>query len=164
MRNIAEDIQVKQTIKNVTNEFLTNINNEIEIEKISHQIQDDILRISATIDVPSTTVITEQQKNELSQILATTTEKSVNLDLNIVSISSVLIEKREQMTEQEISNEEMLQQKIKEYIGYYTGVIVIEFKLTPGPHPLIYLNLFGEDDTNKEKIEKNIEIVSKQVL
>lgn len=160
MREIANNINTKQKIENVTNEFLWNINKKIEIEKISYQIQDnETLRISATIDVPSTTPITEKQKNDLSKILALSTQKSVNLDLNIVNISSALIEKKE-----EISNDEKVQQKIEEYIKGYSGVTIIESKIAYNPTPLVYLNLFWEDENSKNNIEHDIDTISKETL
>lgn len=160
MKEITNNIKTKQTIENVTNEFLGNINKKIEIEKISYQTQDDdILRIRATIDVPSTTPITEQQKNDLSKILALSTEKSVNLDLNIVNISSALIEKKE-----EISNDEVFQKQIQEYIKTYTGITIIESKIAYNPAPLVYMNLFSEKESIKEKVENDIEVLSKETL
>jgi hypothetical protein len=160
MQKIANNMKTKQTIENVTNEFLDNINNKIEIEKISYQIQDNnILRISATIDVPNTTPITEQQKNDLSKILALSTEKSVNLDLNIVNISSVLIEKKE-----EINNDKKVQEKIEEYITTCTGITIIELKIAYNPNPLVYVNLFSENNNIKATIESNIEKISKEIL
>lgn len=160
MKSIADDINTKQKIEKVTDEFFWNINKKIEIEKISYQIQDnETLRINATIDVPSTTPITEKQKNDLSKILALSTQKSVNLDLNIVNISSALIEKKE-----EISNDEKVQQSIVEYIKAYTGMTIIESKIAYNPTPLVYLNIFWEHENIKEKIENDIEIISKEIL
>lgn len=160
MRNIADDIKTKQTIENVSNKFLANINKWIEIEKTSYQIQDnDTLRISTTIAVPSATPITEKHKNELSQILALATQKSVNLDINIVNVSSVLIEKKE-----EITKDQQLQRKIEEYIKTYTGITIIESKIAYNPAPLVYINLFSERENIKGKIENNTELLSKEIL
>ncbi len=159
MESITENLQIKQTIENTTKEFLADINKEIEIEKISHQIQgNDILRISATIDVPNTTPITETHKNELSQILALSTQKSINLDLNIVNISSVIIEKKE------LNKDEQAKQYIRNYLNTQTGITLIETKIAYNPTPLVYINLFSETEIIKEKIEKEIETMSKEIL
>jgi dihydroorotate dehydrogenase len=137
MRNIADDIETKQTIENVSDEFLANINEGIEIEKIAYQLQDNnTLRISTTIDVPSATPITEKHKNELSQMLALATEKSVSLDINIVNVSSVLIERKE-----EITKDKQLQEQIEAYVKENTGMIILESKIAYNPTPLVYLNL-----------------------
>lgn len=163
MKSIANDIVTRQKIENTTKEFFGNINKKIEIEKISYQTHtNDTLRISATIDVPSTTPITENNKNELSKILALSTEKSVNLDLNIVNIASVSIDKKE-----EISKEEKLQTKLQEYFKSY-DITIIESKIAYDPLPLFYLNLF-ENDANivkdtKTKIENTINTISKKIL
>lgn len=160
MRNIADDIKTKQTIENVSNEFLANINKWIEIEKTSYQIQDnDTLRISTTIAVPSATPITEKHKNELSQMLALATQKSVNLDINIVNVSSVLIEKKEELTK-----DQQLQKKIQEYVQANTGMVIIESKIAYNPTPLVYLNLIWGEKNSKEIIEIDIETLSKEIL
>lgn len=160
MKNITNDIKTQQIIEKVSNEFLANINKWIEIEKISYQIEDyDTLRIKTTIDVPSATPITEKHKNELSQMLALATEKSVNLNINIVNVSSVLIEKKEEKTK-----DQQVQEKIEEYIKTNTGMTIIESKIAYNPNPLLYLNVFWEEKNNKEKIQGDIEKISKEIL
>lgn len=160
MKNIADDMKTTQIIEKTSNDFLRNINKKIEIKKTSYQIQDnDTLRISTTIDVPNTTPITEKHKNELSQILALATQKSVNLDINIVNISSVLIEKKE-----EITKDQQFQKEIADYAKINTKIIIIESKIAYNPTPLVYLNLFWEGKINKEAIEIDIETISKKIL
>lgn len=160
MKSIAEEMKITQNIEKTSNEFLRNINKKIEIKKISYQTQENnTLRISTTIDVPNTTPITEKHKNELSQILALATQKSVNLDINIVNISSVLIEKKE-----EITKDQQFQKTIQEYIKANTGIIIIESKIAYSPTPLVYLNLLWKEKNNKSEIETDIEEISKEIL
>jgi hypothetical protein len=90
--------------------------------------------------------------------LAISTQKSVNLDLNIINISSVSINK----TNENISNEK-IQESIKKYIQTYTGITIIELKTTYNLLPLIYINLFSEKTQDKAKIQTDIENLSKKV-
>jgi hypothetical protein len=79
--------------------------------------------------------------------------------MNIINISSVLME-----TKEEISNDKILQEKIKEYITIYTGITIIESKIAYNPAPFIYINLYTERENVKEKIQIDIEKMSKETI
>jgi len=69
-------------------------------------------------------------------MLALATQKSVNLDINIVNVSSVLIEKKS-----EITKDQQLQKEIEEYVKVNTGMVIIESKIAYNPTPLVYINV-----------------------
>jgi uncharacterized membrane protein len=103
MKGIADDIKTNQILQQTSKDFLKSINTDIAVENINYQnIDADKIRVNIKIDVPNTILITQQDKDDFSRVLAASTQKSVELDVNIVSISSVYIEQKKQPSKEEI--------------------------------------------------------------
>lgn len=160
MKSIVYDIQTTQTIEKNTNDFIQSIDKRIEIKNIWYQnLKENKILIETTINVPNTTIITEKNRDDLSKILAASTNKSVDLELNIVTLSSVVIE-----TTKEPSKEETAQKEIKNKIKEYTWVIIIDSNIAFDNSPIIYLNLFSEIQQDKETIKNKLENIAKKLL
>ncbi|MBU0625928.1 hypothetical protein KKH82_00355 [Patescibacteria group bacterium] len=115
MKSIANDMQMTKTIEQTTKDFIHNLNEEITIKKSEYQnLETDTIRINTTIEVPDTMIITQEHKNDLSKVLAASTKKSVELDLNIVTLSSIYIEQAIEATQEEVI-QDLVNTKIKEY-------------------------------------------------
>lgn len=161
MKSISDDIYITKIIEQTTKDFVKGINENIEIENITYQnIETDKIRINAIINVPNTIVITQENKDNLSKVLAAAAKKSIDLNLNIASFSSVYIEKKAEPSIQEI-----IENAIITHMKTYTWIIIIETKLAHySDTQLLYLNLFSEIPQDQNKIESEIKEIAKNKL
>jgi hypothetical protein len=92
MSQIAKNMKITNQINNVSKSYFDSINDKILVDNINiKNILDDLVRVSTVLSVPSNTIITNEHKEDLTKLLSLNIEKSVELDLSIVEVSSVYI-------------------------------------------------------------------------
>ena len=96
MSQIADNMKMTNEITLTSRNYLKNLDANIKIDKIDFKnISDDktknLLRVSEIVNVPDDFVVTNEHKNELTKLLSMATQKSVELDLDIVEISSAYV-------------------------------------------------------------------------
>ena len=96
MTQIAETQKMNSLITQVSNNYFDTLNDDIVINELSFRnVSDDTVRIVSKLDVPAEFSFTNSYKEELTKRLSESLWKSVELDLDIVEISSAYIEKWE---------------------------------------------------------------------
>lgn len=149
MTQIAEAQKINSKITQISNNYLNNLNNEIVINEISYRnVSDETIRIVTKLDVPAEFSFTNSYKDELTKKLSESLWKSVELDLDIVEISSVYIEKWE-------SPEKILLDKINKYLISKNIIMVDNKNLLSGSN-FLFLNLYTDTYMNKENIQNEI--------
>jgi hypothetical protein len=92
MSQISDNMEITNEITITSRNYLESVNNNIQIDEISFKnMADDLLRVSTIINVPDNYLVTNEHKNELTKLLSMATQKSVELDLDIVEISSAYV-------------------------------------------------------------------------
>jgi hypothetical protein len=92
MSQISDNMKTTNQITVTSRNYLESVNNNIQIDEISFKnMADDLLRVSTIINVPDNYLVTNEHKNELTKLLSMVTQKSVELDLDIVEISSAYV-------------------------------------------------------------------------
>lgn len=115
MGQMINDISLNKTIQTTSTQYIQNIDPLITIDDISYQTIDHILRVNISINVPDKVLITQNMKEELSQILATKVNQSIELVINIISFSSVYIEENTTLPK-----EELVKNTITVYLNTYS--------------------------------------------
>jgi len=92
MIQISETQKITNIITTVSDDYFSSLDEWIKINEIKYRnMPNNIVRVVSKLDVPSDYVITNLHKDELTKMLSSTLWKSVELDLDIVEISSVYI-------------------------------------------------------------------------
>lgn len=93
MQTIAFNFKTNAIIYNTFDKFWWTVNQSIKFQKPSFQrINDEKLKVNATLDIPNSLKITDVHKQELTKRLAAATQKSIELQLNLIWVSSVSID------------------------------------------------------------------------
>ena len=160
METIAYNFSTRTEISRTFDSFWPTINSSITIQNFDFQsLDDDTLRVNATLNVPDTLKITNEHKRELTERLAVETQKSVELQINLIGISSVYIEQQE-----EVSIEKELQKTLYKELQKYPDIVMIELKVAQNNVPLVLLNLFGENKEMFGTIEEQLSRTTKRIL
>jgi len=108
MSQISNNIQTTNQINETIKSYFQSIDTKIDLDKISFQnLGDDLVRVKSVLNVPNDVLITSENKNDLTKLLSLNLQKSIELDLDIVEISSVYISKeptKEQLIVSKINN------------------------------------------------------------
>lgn len=158
MTQIAENMTITNQINNISKSYLDSINKKISLDKIFfNNLSDDVLRVSAVLNVPSDVLVTKDNKDELTKLLSLEIEKSVELDLSIVEISSVYIWKQE-------TKEDKLLLNINNILSdEFCDVFVLDYRIVDKAETLLFLNLYADKDINKESIYDLILLQLKEI-
>ena len=149
MTQIAETQKTNSLITQVSNNYFNTLNNDIVINELSFRnVSDDTVRIVTKLDVPSEFSFTNSYKEELTKRLSETLWKSVELDLDIVEISSVYIEKWE-------APEKILLDKVNKYLSS-NNIIMVDSKNLLSSSNFLFLNLYTDSYVDKENIKNKI--------
>ncbi len=149
MTQIADSQKTNSMITQVSNDYFSSLNNEIVINELSFRnVSDDTVRIISKLDVPSEFTFTNLHKEELTKRLSDALWKSVELDLDIVEISSVYIEKWE-------SPEKILLDKINQYL-VSNNIILVDSKNLLSSSNFLFLNLYTDSYFDKENVKDEI--------
>lgn len=149
MTQIAESQRMNSLITQVSNNYFGTLNDDIVINELSFRnVSDDTVRIVSKLDVPSDFSFTNSYKEELTKKLSESLWKSVELNLDIVEISSVYIEKWE-------SPEKILLDKVNKYLSLNHIIMVDSKNLLPSSN-FLFLNLYTDQYLDKEAIKDEI--------
>lgn len=149
MTQIAETQKMNSLITQVSNNYFGTLNDDIVINELSFRnVSDDTVRIVSKLDVPSDFSFTNSYKEELTKRLSESLWKSVELDLDIVEISSVYIEKWE-------APEKILLDKVNKYLSSNHIIMVDSKNLLPSSN-FLFLNLYTDTYLDKEAIKDEI--------
>ena len=149
MTQIAETQKINNKITQISNNYFNSLNDEIVINELSFRnVSDDTVRIVSKLDVPTEFSFTNSYKDELTKRLSESLWKSVELDLDIIEISSVYIEKWE-------DTEKALLENINKYLQSNNIIMVDNKNLLSGSN-FLFLNLYTDAYIDKENIKDNI--------
>lgn len=161
MESITDDLNLNHSIKNTLNSFVKNIDEEIDISNLNYKkTEQNKIFVSAILNVPIWTIITDKHKQELTSMLALSTNKSIDLDLRLVDISSVYIDIKKEPT-----REEKIQNYIQSFFKQnYSEITVIDSKIAYQNDPIVLLELFTLQTVNEQNILSEIESWAKADL
>lgn len=162
MKSIAQNMNINYTIKTTISNYISNINKNITLEKFNYQHIDGIdkLLINTQISAPDTIKITDQHKNDISKILAANLKKSIDLNLQIIDISSVVID-----TPKEPTKEDIFSEKIQKLLTTEkNGIIILDKSITYQDKFVVFLTLFSSKLTDKKQFEKEIKSLAQETL
>lgn len=161
MESITDDINLNQSIRNTMTSFVQNINDKVEISDLNYKnTEQNKIFVNAILNVPIWTIITDKHKQELTNMLALSTNKSIDLDLRLVDISSVYIDSVKEPTK-----EEKIQNYIQDFFKQnYPEIIVIDTKIAYQTNPIVLLELFTLQTVNEQNILSSIESGAKADL
>jgi hypothetical protein len=150
MKTIAKNMNTNYIIKTSISEYIASINPNISLEKFNYQNMDgtDKLLINSQISTPDTIKITDKHKNEISKILAANLKKSIDLNLQIIDISSVVIDIPKEPTKEDIFGEKLQKSLTTEKFE----IIVLDKRITYQNNFFIFLTLFSADNFNKDNV------------
>ena len=149
MTQIAETQKMNNQIIEISNNYFGKLNDKIVINELSFRnVSDDTVRIVAKLDVPTEFSFTNSYKEELTKNLSQSLWKSVALDLDIVEISSVYIEKWE-------VPEKILLDKINKYL-LSNQIIMVDSKNLLSGSNFLFLNLYTDSYVDKEVVQDAI--------
>ena len=162
MKTIAKNMNTNHIIKTTISDYISTINPNITLEKFDYQNIDGIdkLFINSQISAPDSIKITDQHKNEISKILAANLKKSIDFNLQIIDISSVVIDIPKEPTKEDVFGEKL--QKI--LTTENNGIIIINKNITYQNKFFVFLTLFSSRPIDKEQLEKEIEQLAKENL
>ena len=149
MTQIAETQKINNKITQVSNDYFSTLNDDIVINELSFRnVSEDTVRIVSKLDVPAEFSFTNSYKEELTKRLSESLWKSVELDLDIVEISSVYIEKWE-------APEKILLDKVNKYLSSNHIIMVDNKNLLPSSN-FLFLNLYTDQYLDKWMIKDEI--------
>ena len=149
MTQIAETQKMNSLITQVSNNYFDTLNDDIVINELSFRnVSDDTVRIVVKLDVPTEFSFTNLYKEELTKNLSQSLWKSVELDLDIVEISSVYIEKWE-------APEKILLDKINKFL-LSNQIIMVDSKNLLSGSNFLFLNLYTDSYVDKEVVQDGI--------
>lgn len=106
---------VEQTINDILQTKAAIISDQARVDSIDVQYfpsLDNIVYVEATLYVPEGTYITEKQQNSLIENLTTATNRTVDLQLNVVNTVSLRRAEDEQLRQQRTAITEFVQQQL----------------------------------------------------
>ncbi|NOZ44693.1 MAG: hypothetical protein GXP45_06200 [bacterium] len=159
MQTIAFNFKTNAIINESFDTFRKSINPSIKFQNPSFQkINDNTLKVNATLSVPSNLKITENYKKELTQRLALATQESIELQLNIIGVSSIYIDTHE------VNQEQLLQQELLTYLKTKKSLTLIDFKIAHDENPLVLITLFDGKNQAHQAIEQDIKVLVQKHL
>ena len=146
MSQIASDQKTTNIINSVSEEYLNTLQDGIVINSMSFRnLPNNLVRVTVKLDVPYNFTITNSHKEELTKKLSDYLQKSVELDLEIVEISSVYID--------DIDNREKTFIKNASSILNDNGIILIDSKILPEwDIKFFFLDVYSDLSNNKNDI------------
>ncbi len=147
MSQISYNIQTTNQINETIKSYFKSIDTKIDLDKISfHDLGDDLIRVKSVLNVPNDILITSENKNDLTKLLSLNLQKSIELDLNIVEISSVYISK-------EPSIEHLIIAKINNIFDESTNwIFLLDYKFLEQEKIILFLNLYSSNDVDKDSV------------
>lgn len=162
MKSIAQNMNTNYIIKTTISDYISTINKNISLEKFDYQNIDgtEKLLINTQISAPDSIKITDQHKNEISKILAANLKKSIDLNLQILGISSVVIDTQKKPTKEDIFSEKFQKLLTTEN----NGIIILDKNITYQDRFFVFLTLFSSKYIEKKQFEKEMEQLAQEIL
>lgn len=151
MSRIADNIQITNKITVTSENYLKSLEKDIVVDNIKFKnISDELIRVSEVLNVPNHFLINNEHKNELTKLLSMSAQKSVELDLDIVEISSVYI--WEEKTDLDI-----LMDNISSVINNtFRNLYIIDHRILNQEFNFVFLNLYTDWNVNKEDVYETL--------
>lgn len=150
MTQIAESQKVKGVITNVSDTYFQVLNDWIEINDLTFRdVWNNTLRIMTKLDVPSEFSFTNVHKEELTKRLSESLWKSVELDLDIVEISSVYIDDSD-------NEEKILLQDIHDFLQM-NDVVLVDYKILKDDYMFFFFNVYTDSDIDRFELFDRVE-------
>lgn len=142
MTQIASTQKTQSLITNVSEEYFKILNNWIQINDLSFRdVWNNTLRVVTKLDVPSEFSFTNIHKEELTKRLSESLGKSIELDLDIVEISSVYIDDSD-------TDEKILLQDIHDYLQM-NDVVLVDYKVLKDDYIFFFFNVYTDSDIDR---------------
>lgn len=149
MSQITESQRMNTLITHISNNYFDTLDEWIVMNELSFRnTANDTVRIISKLDVPTEFSFTNLHKEELTKKLSEALWKSVELDLDIVEISSVYIDKWEDPGKILLSN-------INKYLSEKQIILVDSKNLLSGSN-FLFLNLYTDVDVDKNEVNDHI--------
>lgn len=147
MLQISDNIKINNQINETIKSYFKSIDTKIDLDKVSFQnLWDDLIRINSVLNVPSDVLITNENKTDLTKILSLNLQKSIELDLNIVEISSVYISK-------EPTKEQLMMSKVKNiFDSTFKWIVLLDYKFLQKEKIILFLNLYSPEEVDRDDI------------
>lgn len=160
METIAFNFKTSKTINQNFENFREWVNQSIRYDTPQFTtLDEDTLRVSATLHVPGALKITDEHRQELTQRLAVATQKSIELQLNLIDISSVYIDNEEKLT-----LEEQLKDEFHHIIPNTSGLVLLDIKVAQNGKPLVLASIYNEHNVDTTQMEQRLEWATKAIL
>lgn len=147
MLQISDNIKINNQINETIKSYFKSIDTKIYLDKVSFQnLWDDLIRINSVLNVPSDVLITNENKTDLTKILSLNLQKSIELDLSIVEISSVYISK-------EPTKEQLMMSKVKNiFDSTFKWIVLLDYKFLQQEKIILFLNLYSPEEVDRDDI------------
>ncbi len=151
MYKIAENMKITNQINSVTQDYFENLDPNIDVNEISFKnVWEDLLRVNLELNIPDWFLFTDLNRKEFTKILSTQTDSSIELDINIVELSSVYVW-------EEKDKKDIFIENISNFLNSnYDSVFVVNYKLLEPQRDILYLSLYTEDYVDKDVIYQTI--------
>lgn len=154
MTKIAETQKINNKITQISNNYFNSLNDEIVINELSFRdVSDDTVRIVSKLDVPAEFSFTNLYKDELTKRLAESLWKSVELDLDIVEISSAYIDKTDH-------TEVALLDAVHEYLQA-NNIVLVDYKVLNDEYKYFFFNVFTDANIDRYEVLEEADEIAK---
>lgn len=145
MSQIAQDQKTTSVISKVSDTYLSTLNDNVVISELAFRsVSNDIIRVSEKLDVPSDFTLTNVHKDELTKRLSESLWKSVELDLDIVELSSVYIDDTN-------ITEKSLVQDVSNYLEK-NDILLVDYKILQEDITYFFFDVYVNSKVNKNDI------------
>ena len=145
MSQIAQDQRTTNIVSKVSDSYLSALNDGVVISELSFRtISNDVVRVSEKLDVPSNFTLTNVHKDELTKKLSESLWKSVELDLDIVELSSVYIDDTNIV-------EKNLVQDVSAYLDK-NNLLLVDYKVLQEDISYFFFDVYADSNVNKNNI------------
>lgn|GEM_PF-2339617 len=156
MVNITQNITSDKTVQNITKSYLKSIDETIRIESLTTNINGKKRMISLSLKVPTEKLdkFTTEGKQQLTQDLAASLKRDVELDVTLVPITSVTAKQAK-----ELSPEDKIRQYAKIYLEELKEpkISLLSTDYFTDSQRFAQLTLYTESKIdNKNEIKKNL--------
>lgn len=146
MSQIAWDQKITNIINQVSDDYLKTLNDWIVVNSMSFRnLQNNTVRVTVKLDVPSNFKITNSHKEEMTKKLSEYLEKSVELDLEIVEISKVYIDEID-------SREKVFIKKATDLLVENWSILIDSKILSEWDVKFFFLDVYTDSNTDKNDI------------
>ncbi len=149
MLQIADTQATTNLITDISDDYLDSLDEWIVINDLYFRSMDNnVTRIAAKLDVPSDFMFTNLHKDELTKKLAEWLWKSVELDLNIVEISSVYI-----------NDENIVEKNILKDVSDYldkNNILLVDYNVLQDDINYFFFDVYAYSKVDKSQLYNEI--------